>query len=122
MNKQSGWTIWSMLLSVSLVIFFALLIMKLGPHYMDNYKLQAALESVTEDPRVTSMTRRQVVQEIKNILYIDYGGDIVNLNESLIIDKAKGSMNFTIEYEVVVHIAGNVSALLEFENTTSVLY
>lgn len=122
MNKQKGWTIWSMLLSLGLVIFFALLIMKLSPHYLDNFKIQAALETVANDSRISSMTRRQIIQEINNILFVDYGGDIVNLQESLVVDKAKGNMSISVEYEVAVHLAANVSALLEFNNSADIVY
>lgn len=111
-----------MLLSIGVVIFFALLFMKLAPHYMDNWKIQAALETVTSDGRVNSMTRRQVIQEMKNTLYIDYGEQIVDLNESLLIQKDKGVVHYSIDYEVVVHLAANVSALLNFKNQTDVMF
>ena len=111
-----------MLLSIGVLIFFTLLFMKLAPHYMDNWKIQAALENVTSDGRVSTMTRRQVIQEMKNTLYIDYGEEIVDLNESLVIEKDKGVVHYVIDYEVVVHLAANVSALLNFRNQRDVVF
>ena len=72
MNRQGGWTIWSILSVALLITFFALLFMKLFPPYFDNLKIQEALETVADDPRVTSLTRRQILRELDDILYIDY--------------------------------------------------
>lgn len=122
MNKQKGWTIWTMLLTLAIIIFFSLLFMKLMPHYLDNRKLQTALDSLTSDGRVATMSRRQIIQELTNKLYIDYGTEIVNLQEALVIDKNKGSMNLSVEYEVVVPLAWNISALLDFDNKADVIF
>ena len=122
MNEQKGWTIWTLLLTLALIVFFSLLIMKLAPHYLDNRKIQTALEGMTTDTRIAAMTRRQIIQELRNGLYIDYGSDIVDLNESLSINKGKGSMNLSVEYEVVVPLAWNISALLDFHNRADVIF
>ena len=114
-NTQHGWTMWTLLLSLALVAFFALLLMRLVPHYMDNYKLEDALERVAEDPRVASMSRNQIIGKLTNILYIDYGHDIVDLKEALSVEKDQGRVTLSIEYEVVVHLVSNVSALLDFD-------
>ena len=122
MNKQKGWTIWTMLLTVGLIVFFSLLVMKLMPHYLDNRKLQTALDSLTNDTRVATMSRRQVIQELTNKLYIDYGTEIVDLQEALVMDKNKGSLNLSVEYEVVVPLAWNISALLDFNNHADIVF
>ena len=122
MKKQKGWTIWTMLLTLSVIIFFSLLIMKLMPHYLDNRKLQTALDGLTNDTRVATMSRRQIIQELTNKLYIDYGMEIVDLKEALVLDKGKGSMSLSVEYEVVVPLAWNISALLDFDNRADVVF
>lgn len=111
-----------MLLSLAIIIFFSLLIMKLMPHYLDNRKLQTALEGLTSDTGVATMTRRQIIQELTNKLFIDYGTEIVNLQEALMVDKSKGSMSLSVEYEVVVPLAWNISALLDFNNRADVIF
>jgi hypothetical protein len=116
MRRQGGWTIWSILSVALLVTFFALLFMKLFPPYFDNMKLQEALETVADDHRVTSLTRRQIITELDDILYIDYAHEIVDLKKSLVIEKSKTSMIMSIDYEVVVPLAYNISALLTFSN------
>ena len=121
MKGQKGWTIWTMLLTVTILISAALLVMKLTPHYLNNYKLRAALEYVSTDSRVVNMTRREILREIKNKLYIDYGDSLINLDESLVVDKRRGGMKLSLDYEVVVPLVANVSALLDFKNSADVV-
>ena len=120
MSRQAGWTVWSVLGVAILLALFAMLFMKLFPPYFDNLKLQEALETVAEDPRVTSMNRRALISELDDLLYIDYGHEVVNLRESLSVEKNKTSMIMSIQYEVIVPIAYNVSALMDFSNRVEV--
>ncbi len=119
-NKQSGWTFWSLSAVVILLVLLTLLFMRLFPPYFDNLKLQEAMDKIVEDPRVTNMTRRQVIQELDNILYIDYAHEVVDLKESLTVDKKDKIMTITVAYEVVVPLVYNVSALLDFKNRTEI--
>lgn len=122
MKTQRGWTVWTLLLTAGVIVFFSLLVAKLWPHYLDNFKIQAALETITNDTRITSMSKREIVQELKNALYIDYGDEIVDLDDSLIIEKRKNSMSLMVDYEVVVPLAYNISALLDFSNRADLIY
>ena len=122
MKKQNGWTIWTMLLAAAVLVTVALLVMKLTPHYMDNAKLAAALEYVTNDSRAANMTRREILREMKNKLYIDYGDELIDLDESLVIEKRRGAMTLSLDYEVVVPLVANISALLDFNNSADVIF
>jgi len=120
LRKQQGWTIWSLLGVGFLVVAGALLFMKLMPVYMDNYKLKEAMLSVAEDPRAPDWNKRQLVNELTNILYIDYGHDIVDLNKTLVLEKENELRYMRIEYEVVVPLVYNLSALVEFDNQVEI--
>jgi hypothetical protein len=122
MKNQNGWTIWTLLLTVAVLLAVVLLFMKLTPHYLDNYKLESALEHVSTNSRVANMTRREIIRELKNKLYIDYGDELINLDESLVIEKGRGGMSLYLDYEVVVPLVANVSALLAFNNSADVVY
>lgn len=122
MNRQQGWTLWTLLLTLAVIVFFSLLLMKLWPHYLDNFKIQSALETVSNDAKIGSMTKNQIVKELDNILYIDFGDEIVDLNSALTLDKSRSSMALMIDYEVVVHLVWNISALLEFNNRADAIF
>ena len=120
MKKQQGWTMWTLLLSVGLVIFFALLLMKLVPPYMDNLKIKDALSDVSLDPNIRNMSRNQMVQKMENILYIDFALDLVDLKEAFRVIKDNRNMTLKVEYDVIVPLAHNMSALIEFDNEVEV--
>lgn len=120
-KMQRGWTVWSLLGVGALIVFGALLFMKLMPVYLDNYKLKEAMASVAEDPRASDWNKRQVIREMTNILYIDYGSDIVDLNKALSVEKTDAQSFIKVEYEVVVPLAFNLSALVDFENQVEIV-
>ena len=119
-KTQRGWTIWSLLGVGFLIVVVALLFMKLMPVYLDNYKLEEAMASIAEDPRAPDWNKRQIVQEMTNILYIDYGHDIVDLNKALTLAKENEHKYIRVEYEVVVPLAFNLSALVDFDNQVEI--
>lgn len=119
-KTQRGWTIWSLLGVAALIVAAALLFMKLMPVYLDNYKLQEAMHSIAEDPRVSEWDKRKIVREMNNILYIDYGTDIVDLNNALSLEKSDTQSFIKVEYEVVVPLVYNVSALVNFNNQVEI--
>lgn len=120
-KTQRGWTIWSLLGVGFLIVVGALLFMKLMPVYLDNYKLKEAMHSVAEDPRAPDWNKRQMIREMDNILYIDYGHDIVDLNKALTLEKEDEHHYVRIQYEVVVPLAFNVSALVDFNNEVEIV-
>lgn len=115
-KTQRGWTFWSLLGVGFLVVAGALLFMKLMPVYLDNYKIKEAMHSLAEDPRAVDWNKRQVIREMTNILYIDYGHDIVDLDKALSVEKEDEFKYIRVEYEVVVPLVYNVSALVDFKN------
>lgn len=120
-KKQRGWTFWSLLGVGALIVAGALLFMKLMPVYLDNYKIKEAMSSVAEDPRAVDWSKRQLVRELTNILYIDYGHDIVDLNNALKVEKTDTGKMMQVEYKVVVPLVYNVSALVEFDNRVDLI-
>lgn len=120
MRSQSGLTLWSLLAVAILVTVAALLVMKLFPPYFDNLKLKEGLETIADEPRITSMNRTNIIRELDNLLYIDYAHDIVDLKEALKVRKSKTHMTLELDYEVVIPLVYNISALLDFNNQVEV--
>jgi len=114
-RNQRGWTFWSLLFTVMVIGFFSLLFMKLFPPYMDNLKIKKALETVAAEPSTADATRFEIIERMEKILYIDYGATIVDLRSALRIEQIKSGRRLSVKYEVVVPMAFNISALLEFD-------
>ena len=61
-----------------------------------------------------------MIDKIDNTLYIDMASDLLDLNEALTITKTKNTKVISIDYERVIPMAYNISALLDFENSVEV--
>jgi len=119
-RNQKGSSMWGLLGGAALIVLFALVTMKLVPVYLDNNKVASALKSLQETPGVGTWSRRQIINKIDNTLYIDMAADLLNLEEALKITKKKNVKVISIDYERVVPMAYNISALLDFENSVEV--
>ena len=118
--KQKGSSMWGLLGGAGLFVLFAMVTMKLVPVYLDNNKIASALESLAEQPGVGSWNRRQIQDRIDNTLYIDMAADLLDLNKALKITKVKNVKVVSVDYERVIHMAYNISALLYFENSVEI--
>ncbi|NOY15690.1 MAG: DUF4845 domain-containing protein [Gammaproteobacteria bacterium] len=119
-SNQKGASMWGLIGVAALIVLFSLVTMKLVPAYLDNNKVTHALESLGKTPGVGNWSRRQILDKIDNTLYIDMAADLLNLNEALKIRKVRNTKVISINYERVIPMAYNISALLEFENSVEV--
>jgi hypothetical protein len=118
---QRGATMWMLLGMSALFILFALIAMKLIPGYMDNAKVENALQSVAESPGAANMGRRQIINKVADTLYIDGGADdLLDLRTALVITKRGDKKIISIDYERVIPMAFNISVLLDFENSVEI--
>jgi len=117
---QIGATLWGMLSVIMVILFFALLTIKIVPSYVENQKIQKALDGLVEDSSSARMNRPQIVRSLTDRLYIDMADELVDLSEALSITKTRNTRVFTITYEKVIPLVYNISALLDFENSAEV--
>ncbi len=111
-NKQYGLTFISLCLVLGLIGFFTLLILKIGPLYLNNSKVHSAVADVKNMPDVANKTK----SEIKNSLlkrfdmnYVDHVSD-----QDITILAQPGYVKLDVQYERVEHLFGNLSVLVEF--------
>ena len=119
MRNQSGLSIWALLIVCSLIVFFALLAMKLTPLYVDNLKLRDGLKDLSERATFHTMTRKEMVNKLYESLYVDSAHKIVDIKREFHVEKTKTDITISVDYERVEHLAFNISALLDFENSVT---
>lgn len=112
-KKQDGMTAAGWMIIMSLVLFFAFLVVKLVPAYMEFGSIKSSMESVKEQNIQGS--------SIKEIRKLIAGRFTVNNVTSIkaedvkLIDVTGGKAIF-VEYEKKIPLFGNVNALLDFKN------
>ena len=117
---QKGATLWGMLFTIMIILFFAILTIKIVPSYIENQKFAKALNSLAEDQAAIRMDRYQIVKSLNNRLYIDMADELIDVGDALTITKTRDARVLTISYEKVIPMAFNISVLLEFENSAEI--
>ncbi len=116
-SRQRGVTMWGMFMISLMVVFFALLLFKLLPPYLQDLKVKTALDSVEEQAR-SGMSNPEIMTALRKRFDID---DIEHVELSDITIQRRGNFKvINIEYEAVVHLVLNISALMDFEHSAEV--
>ncbi len=116
MHKQRGFTFWSMLFTVAGVFFAAFLVMKLFPPYAEYFAVKKAINKIAGEAH-SAEDKRAIQLSFERSADMD---DITSIrpNELKISRNGSGETVVTAEYEVVVPLVANVSALLAFRAST----
>jgi len=120
-KRQAGMTMWGMLFVLGTLAFTLFLFFKLLPPYLNDFKIKSALESLARQPDAGSMTIPEVKEAIRKRLEIDSADDLFDLNKILTVEPRGKMKKIRINYESVVPMAFNVSALISFDYAIEVL-
>lgn len=107
-------TLIGFLLMFVLIGFFTLLVLKLGPIYLNHYKILTSLESIRKEPSVSDKSKEEILTLLEKRWDINSVDHVSSKNVK--ITKQGGQIKVQIAYEVVEHIMGNVDALVTFDN------
>lgn len=114
-RNQQGMTMISWVMIFVVAGFFALLLMKLGPVYLENYTIKKIVASLENEPAMN----RSTIRDIRNLIYKRLN---INNIRSLGKDNIKitilgGKTHVEIAYEDRRNIVGNVDAIISFKET-----
>jgi hypothetical protein len=116
-HKQDGMTFIGLVLIIAMIIFVATIGIKLYPPYVEFLTVKKAITKLGGQPSFADMTPKQLMEDFDKSASID--SIRVITGHDLTITKGNGGKPIvTAEYQVVVPIAGNVSALLDFLAST----
>jgi hypothetical protein len=117
MRKQRGVTFFGMTIVAMVVVFGALLVMKILPPYMDYWTVKKVLSVMANDPELKHMSEREVRNSFDKRASID---NITSVKGSdLEISKEEGEVIIEANYPVKVHLVGNMSACMDFAASTA---
>ncbi len=117
-KREQGLTFISLVIVLGIIGFFTLLVLKIGPIYMNHSKVLNALYSLEQNGNVEKKSKseiRLILAKRFNLNYVDH----IDLDD-ITISKAGGYLKVRIYYEVVEPIIGNLSVLVEFDDVIEV--
>ena len=117
-KRQNGLTFISILVILIVIGFFGLLILKIGPIYLENMKVKDSLASLKADPALTSYSKAKLRDLVDKRLEVNMVDDVSA--EDITVIRKPGYVSIEIDYEVTENIFGNLDVLVYFNDSIEV--
>lgn len=114
LKKQKGMTLTGWMTVIALILFFAMLGMKIGPIYLENLTVKDVVESLKDEPLITKRSSSQVKSMIMKRLNINSVYDLKS--DNVTVKKSPGIMKVSIDYQVQKKLVGNMDILVTFSD------
>ena len=114
-SKSEGLTFITIAVLLSVIAFFTLLVLKIGPIYYDNSLVKSAITDLKAEPNLMTMSKRDITSSLEKRFDVSYVKD-VTAKDVLITKRGKSYLKLALDYEVVENIAGNLDVLVTFED------
>ncbi len=113
MSKQSGVTFFGFIVLIAILAAIAVFSMKFIPAYVENGKVQKALDAIVRDPAMQTATIDEIKESFSKRANTIDEVTVVNASDLEII-KDGNKLTISASYSKKIPLAGNVSLLLEF--------
>lgn len=112
-RHQKGMTGIAMALVLVMIAFFAMLVLRLFPIYMEHFSVASHLKSLSNEAGVSAKTNAEIVSTLRKRFEID---DVKNVSkDDIFIEREKGGrVVVAVEYEVRTTAMGNVDMVVNF--------
>ncbi len=117
-HRQRGMTPIGWVLVFLLIAFFALIALKLIPIYIESFSVGSVIADLKNEPGISSMTSREIISIVEKRLEINnvYGVSA----DDIYVEKGRGTMIISADYEVRKNMLGNVDILVSFDKSVEV--
>lgn len=117
-RHQRGLTFISFALLMAVAGFFLLLLFRIGPVYLNHYKVRSSLESLKSDRDLLEKTREDILKTLEKRWDINMVDTVTT--KDVRITRSDGILRVQVAYEVARPIMGNVDALIRFDDQIEV--
>ena len=118
-QKQKGMTMWGVATVFALIVFFALLTLKLLPPYLENIRVKTVLNNLAAESSAATLTPEDMAVSLERRFDIE---DIsrVDPHKDVKLEIKGNKKIIRAVYEVRVPLAYNISAVLDFDDHVEV--
>lgn len=116
-KKQKGATFLGIAIISGILIFAAIIVMKMAPAYIEFMSVKKVLHAMNQDS-LSSMSKKEIKDSYVRRASID---DITSVTpDDLVIEKDEsGSTVVSVQYRVIKPLMGNVSVILDFSASSN---
>ncbi len=111
-DKQRGMTTIGWLIVLFLVGFFALVLVRLAPAYLEYYSVASTLGSLKEEPFISGMSAYEIREKISRRFDVNNVDTLKHTDVR--IERRGGRLFITAEYEVRSPLVANVDIVTSF--------
>lgn len=116
-KNQQGMTFFGVVFVGMVLVFGAILVMKLIPPYLEFWSVQKIMTVMAKDSSLPGMTVSEARASFDRRAVID--NVTVIEGKDLEVSKDRGTTVVSANYSVTVPLVGNLSALMEFQASTA---
>ena len=113
-RQQRGMTFANFLLVAILLVFVAIMGMRVVPAYVDNREIQHSLDTIAHDPDLQDGTPNDIRNSWDKRAMIN-NITVVNSQDLQIAKLPNGNLYLSVKYQVKIGLIGNASLLLDFD-------
>ena len=116
-KRQLGLSMSGFVVTAIILIFAAVLAMKLIPPYMQDGEIKKVFDAVAQDPDMKNATIRDIQIAYSKRAAVQ---DITAIKlDDVEIDKQGGGITLSASYQVKIPLVANISLLLDFNPSSS---
>ena len=115
--KQQGMTFIGLVLVIAVVIFLAVIAIKVVPAYIEFSSVKNAIKYVAKDAKFATMSKKEIANAFDKSASTGY--ITVIKGSDLVIEKNETGNVVTADYQVTLPIVANASVLLDFHATSA---
>ena len=115
-NRQGGWTFWSLLFVLLIGFLFAYVGMQLVPVFSANENVKHAMQLTIDNLDPNRATRQQVVRKIQAQLYLDGSHYLIDYKDDLKVIRSRKKFIIETHYRREIPLFYNVGLYANFDN------
>jgi len=113
-KHQQGMTTIGFAMILVLVGFFAVMVVKIMPAYLENFKVSSAINGLASDERAKEVSPTEIRELLLKKLSID---DVTAVNKgNIFIEKTSTGKTVSIKYETRIPMFSNIDAVVKYES------
>jgi hypothetical protein len=115
-KPQQGWTFWSLVFVMSVILFFSYIGMQLVPVYSANQNIKNSMSLAVDNADLRRVSRTQIIKAMQAQLYLDGSHQLLNYKTDLKVRRSPKKFVVETHYNREIPLFYNLSLKAKFDN------
>jgi len=115
-KHQDGWTFWSLMFVMSVILFFTYVGMQLVPIYAANENVKNAMMRSIDGEKLSKLNRAVIIRKMNAQLYLDGSHKLLNYKTDLKVKRSRKLFIIETHYRREIPLFFNLTLMATFDN------